>query len=352
LASGAVFPAAAAILRVDATAQPAQPETGYLHMGTSISPVGISLDVNSRYMTVNGKPWLPVAGEFHYSRLAHQYWDEELAKMKSSGVDIVTTFVFWNHIEPHEGHFDWSGDRDLRHSITLAGKYSLRVLLRVGPWAHGESRLGGLPDWIVRSTRIRSNDPAYLHYVSRYYGQIGQQVKGLLWNDGGPIIAVQLENEYYARGEAEGPDHIAKLKVLARAAGLDAPFYTVTGFHDSDDYPAWEVIPMHGGYADQPWAFSTQKLPPSENYRFRLGSFGLPAWGGDAPYVEAQPPMSTLRYGIRNVVANPNLKEHKRGLWDRRRNAGVNCARQILYRPWHLERLRPNEESFASCRGR
>src|SRR5690242_2381728 len=122
-AIGAAFPAAhaATILRVDATAQPTQPETGYLRMGTSISPAGIRLDVNSRYMTVNGKPWLPVAGEFHYSRFAHQYWDEELAKMKSSGVDIVTTYVFWNHIEPIEGHFDWSGDRDLRRFIALAG---------------------------------------------------------------------------------------------------------------------------------------------------------------------------------------------------------------------------------------
>src|ERR1700743_3166276 len=188
---------AATILRVDATAQPGAPETGYLHMGANISPDGVKLDINSRYMTVNGKPWLPVAGEFHYSRFAHQYWDEELAKMKSSGVDIVTTYVFWNHVEAHEGQFDWSGNRDLRRFIALAGKNRLKVLLRVGPWAHGEARFGGLPDWIVKSTRIRSNDPDYLRYVGRYYGQIGQQVKGLLWKDGGPIIAIQLENEYY-----------------------------------------------------------------------------------------------------------------------------------------------------------
>jgi beta-galactosidase len=272
---------AATILRVDATAQPAAPETGYLHMGTSVSPGGLKLDVNSRYMTVNGKPWLPVAGEFHYSRFDHRYWDEELAKMKSSGVDIVSTYVFWNHIEAHEGHFDWTGDRDLRRFVTLANKNGLKVLLRIGPWAHGEARFGGLPDWIVKSTRIRGNHPAYLHYVARYYDQIGQQVKGLLWKDGGPIIAVQLENEYYARGEGEGPAHIAKLKELARAAGLDVPIYTVTGFHDSDNFPPREVIPMQGGYADQPWAFSTEKLAPSENYRFRLGTFWSASLGAD-----------------------------------------------------------------------
>jgi len=290
VALGAVLsPAGAAtILRVDATSQPSEPETGYLRMGSSVSSTGVKLDINSRYMTVNGKPWLPVAGEFHYSRFSHQYWDEELAKMKSSGIDIVTTYVFWNHIEGREGHFDWSGDRDLRRFVSLAAKNGLKVLLRIGPWAHGEARLGGLPDWIVKSTRIRSNDPAYLRYVARYYGQIDQQVKGLLWKDGGPIIAVQLENEYYARGEGEGPAHIAKLKELARAAGLDAPFYTVTGFHDSDDYPPREVVPMQGGYADQPWAFSLQKLPPSENYRFRLGSFWSASLGAETRLMSSQ----------------------------------------------------------------
>lgn len=264
---------AATILKVDATAQPPAPETGYLHMGTSVSPKGVKLDVNSRYMTVDGKPWLPVAGEFHFSRFDHRYWNEELAKMKSSGVDIVSTYLFWNHHEAKEGHFDWTGDRDLRQFVTLANKNGLKVLLRIGPWSHGESRFGGLPDWVVRSTRIRSNDPAYMRYVARYYDQIGKQVKGLLWKDGGPVIAVQLENEYYARGEGEGPAHIAELKKLALAAGLDVPLYTVTGFHDSDDFPPHEVVPMQGGYSDQPWGYGTTKLAPSENYRFRLGEF-------------------------------------------------------------------------------
>jgi hypothetical protein len=281
LLAGAAPAQAATLLKVDATAQPAPPETGYLHMGANVSPKGVRLDVNSRYMTVNGKPWLPVAGEFHFSRFAHQYWDEELAKMKSSGVDIVTTYLFWNHHEARDGHFDWTGDRDLRRFVSLAGKNGLKVLLRIGPWSHGESRFGGLPDWVVRSTRIRSNDPVYLKYVARYYGQIGQQVKGLLWKDGGPVIAIQLENEYYARGEGEGPAHIAELKKLARDAGLDVPLYTVTGFHDSDDYPLREVIPMQGGYSDQPWGYGLTKLAPSENYRFRLGEFWSASLGAE-----------------------------------------------------------------------
>jgi hypothetical protein len=297
VAGMALAPAqAGTVLRVDATAQAAAPETGYLHMGTSVSPTGVKLDINSRYMTVDGKPWLPVAGEFHYSRFPHQYWDEELAKMKSSGIDIVSTYVFWNHVEAREGHFDWSGDRDLRNFVSLARKNGLKVLLRVGPWAHGEARLGGLPDWIVKSTRIRSNDAAYLRYVARYYRAIDQQVQGLLWKDGGPVIAVQLENEYYARGPGEGPDHILKLKELARAAGLDVPFYTVTGFHDSDNYPLRDVIPMQGGYSDQPWSYALQKLPPSENYRFRLGTFWSASLGAETKLMSNQDNSNTARH--------------------------------------------------------
>lgn len=296
LAFGFAPAQAATILKVDATAQPAAPETGYLHMGSNVSPRGVRLDVNNRYMTMNGKPWLPVAGEFHFSRFAHQYWDEELAKMKSSGVDIVTTYIFWNHHEAREGHFDWTGDRDLRRFVSLAGKNGLKVLLRVGPWAHGESRFGGLPDWIVRSTRIRSNDPAYLRYVARYYSQIGAQVKGLLWKDGGPVIAVQLENEYYARGEGEGPAHIAELKKLALGAGLDVPLYTVTGFHDSDDYPPQEVVPMQGGYSDQPWGYGTTKLGASENYRFRLGTFWSASLGAQTRLMSTTDNSSAVRH--------------------------------------------------------
>ena len=266
------FPArAATLLADDARAQPAAPETGYFHFGTSVAPDGSTIGINNQYLTLDGKPWLPVMGEFHFTRVPQRYWKEELQKMKAAGVDIVSTYIFWNHHEEHEGHFVWTQNRDLRAFVTLAGQQGLKVFIRPGPWVHSEARFGGIPDWVVHAMPTRGNDPTYLRYVARYWGEIAGQVKGLLWKDGGPIIGMQLENEYNLTGPGQGRDHIAALKRLALAAGFDLPLYTVTGW-DNTVYPAHEVTPVEGGYADQPWGLSTDKMAPSEVYAFRFDS--------------------------------------------------------------------------------
>ena len=259
---------AATTLAVDAREQSPAPETGYLHMGTGVGPGG-AIGVNSRYLTLDGKPWLPVMGEFHFTRVHNQDWEEELLKMKAVGVSIVSTYIFWNHHELTEGRFDWTGDRDLRRFVTLSGKLGLKVFIRPGPWVHSESRFGGIPDWVVRAVPARSNDPTYLRYVARYWDQIAAQTKGLLWKDGGPIIGMQLENEYNITGPGQGREHIAELKRMAVAAGFDLPLYTVTGW-DNTVYPMQEVTPVFGGYADEPWGLTTDKSPPAETYVFRF----------------------------------------------------------------------------------
>jgi beta-galactosidase len=262
---------AATVLGVDAREQPAPPETGYLHFGTAVSPGGETVGINSRYLTLDGKPWLPVMGEFHFTRVPQEDWEEELLKMRTAGVNIVSTYIFWNQHEETEGHFVWSGNRDLRRFVTLCGRLSLKVFIRPGPWVHSESRFGGIPDWIVRAMPTRMNDPIYLRHVALYWGEISAQVKGQLWKDGGPVVGMQLENEFNLTGPGQGPDHIAALKRIALATGLDVPLYTVTGW-DNTVFPHHEVAPVFGGYADEPWGLSTEKSPPSEVYAFRFDS--------------------------------------------------------------------------------
>lgn len=257
------------ILKVDASAVVPEPATGYLKLGTAVAPGGRSLSVNSRYLLRDGKPWLPVMGEFHYTRSPADSWAAELRKMKAAGVDIVASYVIWNHHEEVEGRFDWSGDKDLRRFVQLAQQAGLQVVVRVGPWAHAEARFGGVPDWVVNAMPTRRDDAQYLRYVERLYGQIGQQLNGLLWKSGGPVIGLQLENEYNLDGPGQGAGHILKLKALALKAGLDVPFYTVTGW-DGTIYPPREVTPVFGGYPDEPWGTSTTELPPKETYAFRF----------------------------------------------------------------------------------
>ena len=264
------------LVTVDASAPIPPPETGYLHLGGT-SSTGHSLQINSRYLVLDGKPWLPVMGELHYTRVPESDWEPEILKMKAAGINIISTYVFWIHHEEIEGHFDWSGRRDLRHFVELCAKHGMYVWLRPGPWAHGEARNGGFPDWLARLPNLRTNDPVYLAHVTTLFTQIGLQLHGLFFKDGGPIIGAQLENEYGLHGPGRGSEHILKLKQLAIAAGIDPPLFSVTGW-PSLDFPPQEVIPVSGGYPDGFWYGSQTALPPSITYLFNfnreLGDMG------------------------------------------------------------------------------
>ena len=265
---------------IDARTQPSPPETTFLKLGTTVSPTGHTIAANSRYLVRDGKPWLPVMGEFHYSRYPEAEWEQELLKMKAGGVDIVASYVIWIHHEEEKGRFDWSGQRNLRRFAELAAQHGLYFYPRIGPWSHAEVRRGGFPDWLASEVgdNLRSNDSSYLAYVDRWYGEIAQQLRGMLWKEGGPIIGIQLENEYNQRGPGRGEEHILTLKRLALKHGFDVPLYTVTGW-DNTVVPPAEVIPVFGGYPDMPWDQSVEELPPGEVYRFRFDN----RWAGNLP---------------------------------------------------------------------
>jgi beta-galactosidase len=275
------------LVTIDATAPVPPPQPVQAKLGTSRDPHGDEIGVNTQYLTLDGKPWLPVMGEFHFSRYPEAEWEEEILKMKAAGVQIVSTYVIWIHHEQTEGVFDWSGQRDLRHFVELCGKHGMYVYPRIGPWAHAETRNGGLPDWVMKNSPVRQNNPIFLKEVQTFYAQIARQLQGQLWKDGGPVIGIQIENEYRGTGPGKGDEYIRKLKSMAVADGLDVPLYTVTGW-DGASVPLDEVLPVFGGYPDAPWVDSAVKLPPNEVYAFRFanraaGSMGAIGASGQNP---------------------------------------------------------------------
>ncbi|MBP5513192.1 MAG: beta-galactosidase [Bacteroidaceae bacterium] len=207
-------------------------------------------------LIIDGHRVVPVMGEVHYSRIPANEWANEIRKMKEGGVTIIATYVFWNHIEEQEGIFDWSGQRNLRQFIQLCQAEQLPVILRIGPYCHGESRCGGIPDWVVASgCRLRSEDPKFLAFVEPFYRQIFTQVQGLQWKDGGPVVACQFDNEY--GGNAS---YLLSLKGIATRIGFDLPFYTRTGWPElRTPTPFGEMIPLYGDYADGFWDRSTSE---------------------------------------------------------------------------------------------
>jgi hypothetical protein len=246
----------------------------FLRMGSARHPDGRQLLVNSHSLVLDERPWLPVMGEFHYARYPESEWREELLKMKAGGIDIAATYIFWIHHEEVEGTFDWSGRRSLHRFVELCSEAGLRVVLRCGPWCHGEVRNGGLPDWILgKGLRLRSNDPGYLDCARRLYGEIARQVDGLLWKDGGPVVGIQCENEY--SGPAE---HLLTLKRIARGVGLDVPFYTRTGWPPIEpDIPAGDILPLYGAYAAGFWDRELTSMPGGYDraFLFELARTGV-----------------------------------------------------------------------------
>ena len=249
-------------------------------------PRGEEIGFTNYYMTLNGKPFFGISGEFHFSRCDAQRWEDELLKMKMCGINVVTTYIFWNHHEEDEGTFDFEGRRNLRHFVELCKKHGLYVIVRIGPFDHGEARNGGLPDWLYgKPFEVRKLSEGFLFYVRRLYGKISEQLKGLLYKDGGPVIGAQIDNEYmhssapwelttgisneWVFGGDEGETYMLTLLDEAKKCGIETPFYTCTGWGGAVTPSV--MMPLWGGYAYRPWLFYTRRgeHPCTEEYIYQ-----------------------------------------------------------------------------------
>ncbi len=224
----------------------------------------------NKYLLKDGKPWFPVMGEIHYSRYSDELWEESLRKMKAGGVTIVSAYVIWLHHEEEKGVFDFTGCRNLKKFVELCKKVDIKLCLRLGPWVHGECRNGGFPDWVVElqkeGVKLRSDDEVYLSYVKRYWAEVAKQVEGMMDKDGGPVIAIQLENEYgHVGGQTGEPGnaHIRTLEAMAKELGMEVPMYTATGWGGA---VIGDALPVMGGYCDAPWEQSVEELSANTNF--------------------------------------------------------------------------------------
>ena len=250
--------------------------------GAWASDFGKPVTWDAYSLMIDGRRVCPVMGEIHYSRVPREEWRQEVRKMKDGGVTLIATYVFWNHIEEQEGVFRWDGQRDLRQFLEVCKAEQMPVVLRIGPFCHGEARCGGIPDWmwnpsptplegeqVEKPMRMRSEDPRFLHYVERLYRQIFTQVQGLQWKDGGPIMACQFDNEYRGRGS-----YLMALKQMALRIGFDLPFYTRTGWPElSTPVPYGELLPLYGDYADGFWERSLEETAGNYYKAFNFKAF-------------------------------------------------------------------------------
>lgn len=186
--------------------------------------------VSGRQFLFDGKPYQIISGEMHYTRVPRAYWRDRLRMARAMGLNTITTYVFWNVHEPRPGVYDFSGQNDVAEYIREAQQEGLNVILRPGPYVCAEWDLGGFPSWLLkdRSMVLRSNDPKYIAAMQTWFARLGKEITPLLLRNGGPIIAVQVENEYGSFGDDHA--YMEAVKSALQKSGMAADvLYTADG---------------------------------------------------------------------------------------------------------------------------
>jgi beta-galactosidase len=181
------------------------------------------------HFLLDGKPFQIISGDMHYARVPRQYWRDRMRKMKAMGLNTLTTYVFWNLHEPQPGQFDFTGNLDIAAYVRMAQEEGLWVIARPGPYVCTEWEFGGFPAWLLKTPdmKVRSADPRFLKAAENYMKQVGQQLAPLQITRGGPVIMVQVENEYGSFGSDKV--YMNAVRRMIVDAGFDVTLFTSDG---------------------------------------------------------------------------------------------------------------------------
>ena len=195
---------------------------------------GLSVSFDERAILVGGRRELLISGEIHYPRVPEAEWERVLATAKDAGLNCVATYVFWNLHEERKGRYDFSGGKDLSRFLSLCGALGLRAILRAGPYCCAEWNYGGLPFWLrdEPGLELRTWNEPYLRHTGRYLRHLFAEIQSSLATQGGPVVVVQLENEYAniaKRYKQHGDRYLAWILELGREQGIDVPVVMCEG---------------------------------------------------------------------------------------------------------------------------
>lgn len=187
----------------------------------STAQKGGTFTVGDKTFLLNGKPFVVKAAELHYPRIPRPYWEHRIKMCKALGMNTVCLYVFWNIHEQQEGRFDFTGNNDVAEFCRLAQRNGLYVIVRPGPYVCAEWEMGGLPWWLLKKKdiRLREPDPYFMERVKLFERKVGEQLASLTIQNGGPIIMVQVENEYGSYGENKA--YVSAIRDIVRQSGFD-----------------------------------------------------------------------------------------------------------------------------------
>lgn len=190
-----------------------------------------TFEIGEKDFLLDGRPFVVRCGEVHYARIPRAYWQHRLQMLRAMGCNAVGCYMFWNYHERERGVFKWDGRADAAEFCRMAQKEGLWVILRPGPYSCAEWEGGGAPWWLMaddtangaKPISMRSSDPRWVVPATNWLHEVGRQLAGLQVTKGGPILMVQVENEYGLHGS-----DVAYMRTLRQAvidAGFEVPLY-------------------------------------------------------------------------------------------------------------------------------
>lgn len=187
-----------------------------------------TFEIKEKFL-LDGKPVQILSGAVHYFRIVPEYWEDSLYNLKALGCNTVETYIPWNLHEPEEGIFHFEGIRDVEAFIRLAQRLGLYVIVRPSPYICAEWEFGGLPAWLLRydGMRVRTNTPLFLEKVEHYYQKLFEILTPLQITHGGPVLMMQVENEYGSFGNDK--EYLRQIRKMMESHGADVPLFTSDG---------------------------------------------------------------------------------------------------------------------------
>jgi beta-galactosidase len=199
---------------------------------------------------LDGKPFQIISGEMHFARIPREYWHDRLRMAKAMGLNTICTYVFWNYHETEKGKYNFSGNADVAAFVKVAQQEGLWVIIRPSPYACAEWEFGGYPWWLIKEKdlKVRSRDPKFLEMSRNYINAFAKELTPLQITKGGPVIMVQLENEYGSYDKDK--EYLTINRNYLKDAGFDVDFYTCDGPSQMPDGYLSGLLPAVNGWDD------------------------------------------------------------------------------------------------------